>query len=411
MKLVSTLALAAAAVAAGVGAQSALAAPPAQPAPAAPARKYNISKEAQKPLQDLQAAAKAHDEAKYAASLTAAQAVVKSNDEKYFLAQIMLQHAVDAKDQAAQLAALQAMQASGALDATQAAVVTRNIGLLATAMNNWALAEGPLTETIAANPGDLDMTVNLARTKIELKKNAEALPLLQRAIQLSNASGKPAPEGWYKNALQIALQTKNSAAVADLTAGLLKAYPGKENFNTALAVYASSGGLPADSELDFLRLKRASRTATAREYVYLASVADQAGLPGEVKGAIEEGRSAGVITGNDGAQLLTSSNARIAADRASLPADEAKARAGTNGRLALNTGNAYYGYGDYAKAADMYRLAVQKGGADPALANLRLGEALALAGQRAEAEAAFRAVQGPRAQLANLWMTWLAMPR
>jgi hypothetical protein len=34
--------------------------------------------------------------------------------------------------------------------------------------------------------------------------------------------------------------------------------------------------------------------------------------------------------------------------------------------------------------------------------------ALALAGQRAEAEAAFRSVTGPRAELASLWMLWLA---
>ena len=45
--------------------------------------------------------------------------------------------------------------------------------------------------------------------------------------------------------------------------------------------------------------------------------------------------------------------------------------------------------------------------ADANLANTRLGASLALAGQRAEAETAFRAVTGPRAELAQFWLLWL----
>ena len=52
--------------------------------------------------------------------------------------------------------------------------------------------------------------------------------------------------------------------------------------------------------------------------------------------------------------------------------------------------------------------ALQKGGEDANLVNTRLGAALALAGRRAEAEAAFRAVTGPRADLAGFWLAWLA---
>jgi hypothetical protein len=40
--------------------------------------------------------------------------------------------------------------------------------------------------------------------------------------------------------------------------------------------------------------------------------------------------------------------------------------------------------------------------------NTRLGMALALAGQKAEAETAFRAISGPRSELANLLLVWLS---
>jgi TolA-binding protein len=112
----------------------------------------------------------------------------------------------------------------------------------------------------------------------------------------------------------------------------------------------------------------------------------------------------------DGAQIYSANAPKITADRASLASDEAKARSGGSSRLAINTGNAYYGYGEYAKAADLFRVALSKGDVDAPLANLRLGEALAMAGDRAGAAAAFKAVTGPRADLAALWTTWLAMP-
>jgi hypothetical protein len=74
----------------------------------------------------------------------------------------------------------------------------------------------------------------------------------------------------------------------------------------------------------------------------------------------------------------------------------------------LRVADSLYGYGQYAEAAELYRAALQKGGVDANLANTRLGEALALAGQRAQAEAAFHAVTGPRAELAQYWLLWLS---
>ena len=74
----------------------------------------------------------------------------------------------------------------------------------------------------------------------------------------------------------------------------------------------------------------------------------------------------------------------------------------------MRLGDAYFGYREFAPAIELYRAALQKGGQDANLVNTRLGAALALAGQRAEAEAAFRAVTGPRAELAQFWLLWLS---
>jgi hypothetical protein len=44
---------------------------------------------------------------------------------------------------------------------------------------------------------------------------------------------------------------------------------------------------------------------------------------------------------------------------------------------------------------------------DANVVNTRLGIALAASGDRTGAEAAFKTVTGPRAELANLWVAWL----
>ena len=70
--------------------------------------------------------------------------------------------------------------------------------------------------------------------------------------------------------------------------------------------------------------------------------------------------------------------------------------------------DAYYGYGDYAQAADLYRAALGKAGADKDLVYLRLGMALARSGDKAGATAALNAAGGAQAEVAKLWLTYLS---
>ena len=72
-------------------------------------------------------------------------------------------------------------------------------------------------------------------------------------------------------------------------------------------------------------------------------------------------------------------------------------------------GDGYLGYGNYPKAAEAYQAALMKKGADVIVINTRLGIALALAGDKAGATAAFEAVKGgPRETLAKFWLAYLS---
>ncbi len=127
---------------------------------------------------------------------------------------------------------------------------------------------------------------------------------------------------------------------------------------------------------------------------------------------VEEGSATGAINASrpvfQDVQAL--SGAKIAADKASLPKLEAQAKSADNGKLAANTADAYLGYKQYAQAAALYRVALQKGGIDAPAVNTRIGIALALSGDKAGAQQAFGQVTGPRAAIAKFWTIWLGQP-
>jgi tetratricopeptide (TPR) repeat protein len=407
MNLVSSLAVALSLTAGAILVAPAAAAQSSGKQAAAPERKFNFSKEARKAIGELQTSlnSKAAD---FPQKLAAAEAVAKNTDDKYVIAKFRLQRALEGGDKAAQRAAVEAILASGGADATETATLRNFLAAEAVNAGDYAAAETFYTQRLAENPNDLDSVVNLSRAKLELKKPKEALDLLQRAISLSKASGKQAEEAWYRKALEIAHAERNRPLALQMARDVLSLYPSEVNLRNAVIVFRESATLDKEADLDLLRLMRATKVMSGPgAYIELAQLLNEAGLPGEAKAVLDEGNRLGILKAGNGAALLASLTPRIADDRASLPGVDAKARAAANGTLAMRTATAYLGYGDYAKAIDLFRVALAKGGVDANLVNTRLGMALALSGQKAEAATALKSVTGPRADLAALWLSWL----
>jgi hypothetical protein len=409
MKLVSTLALSAV-LAAGFAAAPAAAQQGAKgkaAAPAAAARKFNISKEARNAIAALQTSVKAHTP-DVPEKLAAAQALAKTGDDKYLIAKLQLEHALFTKEEAAQRAAAEAILASGGADAAEAATLNTYLAAVAVKSGDFAGAEATYTARVAANPNDADSLIGLYQAKVGLKKDAEALSVLQRAISARTASGQKVDEGWYRNATSMAFKQKNNTLAAQYAQEALSAYPNETNFNNLIAITQPLFSKDDDAYVDLLRLMLVrNQIKSSTEYLRLAQYHEFTRNWGEAKSVLEAAAAAGKTSGAHSA-LLSKVSARISEDRAALPGAEAKARTDASGRLALNIASVYAGYKDYAKAADLYRVALQKGGVDANLLNTRLGIVHAMAGQRAEAETAFRKVTGMRAPLAGLWMAWLA---
>ena len=233
----------------------------------------------------------------------------------------------------------------------------------------------------------------------------------EKAIAAKKAAGGPVPDAWYARALSIAYNSKMAEPAVRLGKAYVEASPTPDNWRSALIIFRDSSKLDDQQLLDLMRLQRAAKALKGEADFYeYANTAYDRGLPGEAKAVIDEGIATKMLSGSNKAiaEVRTLANGKIAADKGSLPSSATRAKSAADGKPAFSTANAYLGYGDYAQAADLYRVALQKGGIDTDAANTRLGIALAMSGQKEAAVTAFGAVTvGSRAQIAQYWTIWV----
>jgi predicted Zn-dependent protease len=134
------------------------------------------------------------------------------------------------------------------------------------------------------------------------------------------------------------------------------------------------------------------------------------GYPGEALTVLNDGIKAGVVNASKSPfkEELEQAKQKSAGEEASLEAAAKSALGGATAKAATATGDLHYTYGQYAKAAEIYRAALKKPGADASMVNLHLGMALARAGDKAGATAALNAVTGPRADVAKYWLAYVS---
>lgn len=376
----------------------------------APAHQPKVSKQASKALADLQKAVNAKDTANIPALVTAAEAKVKTADDKFTLAQFRLKAAVDANDKPGIIAGLQATIDSGYLSPADNVQNYFNIGRLHFEAKSYDPAAAAFEQVLKADPNHLDATVMLAESRKGQGRLPEAIGLIQKAIAAKNAAGQKADESWYRRAVSLGSEAK-APNLAELSRQWVAAYPSNDTWRRAIRFYQDSGTLDDNAMLDTMRLAQATGSlAGEKDYFTFTNTLVNKGYAGEAKLVLERAFAAKAIDRNRAtfSQLYNLATTKSQGDQASLDASAKTAIVAANARQAMVTGEAYYGYGDFAKSAEMFRAALGKEGVDKDLANLRLGMALARAGDKAGAEAALKAAGGTRSDVAKLWLTYLA---
>lgn len=382
---------------------------------AAQASGITLTKEERAALAPVQTAITAKDWATAQSTLTAAAPNVTSPGGRYAVGRFQLEIGLGTNNTALQALGLDNLIASGQVEAKDLPVMYRNQAVLANNSGNKAKAEAAYARAVELSPNDPELMISLAQVKNDLKKPAEAVQLISRAIEVKRAAGQTVDESWYKYALKLAYDGRSNPALREasqkLSRDLVTAYPTKENWRDSVLIFRETNNLDAAADLDLLRFMRASGSlAGERDWYDLADGLYKAGNYAEAKAVLDDGVAKRMIDPKKAAfaELIRLTGARMAGDRASLGGEESKAMAAATGATAVKIGDAFYGYGEHAKAIALYRAALTKGGVDANLVNTRLAMALLASGDRAGAEAAFRSLTGPRQNLGAFWVAWLA---
>ena len=375
-----------------------------------------LTEAVRKQLLDAQTKQKAGDNAGALVALRAAEQVPgRTPDDNFYIANIKISVAQATKDNALLKEALQNALDSGQTNPEQTLTFTRILGDMAANAKDYPTAVRYYEAVAKLKPNDLEVTANIAKLKFDNKSLpvADRIAALKNATEIAERAGQKAEEFLYQARLSLAYDAKLVTETNPAAQALIRAYPKPKNWESAIYTFRGNLKLDDQTDLDTYRLQRATGAMTGEgQYLDYAQTAQLRGLPGESRAVLAEGVAKKAIDpAKPGYQELARvvTPAKVAADRASLPASEKQATASATGKLANATADGYFAHGDYAKAATLYRLALSKGAVDTARVNTRLGVALGMSGDKAGAEAALKAVTGePRATLAQYWLIWLA---
>lgn len=378
-----------------------------------------------KVAQPAQAALKAKDYATAEPLVAQTEAAAKTDDEKYIAAALRydlengkLYAAQDANPKApvnetALAAPLDALLANPKTPADARGRYAFRRGALSFNSHQYPQAIQYFQQAKQLGYTDDNIDLQIVKAKMESGDTAGGSADLQATMDRMTAAGQKPPEDYYRYAIARSNQSKDKAATVAWLTRYGKAYPTAKNWRDISVMYGIAQQ-PIDTldkvqKIDLFRLMHDSKSlADQYDYEEYAQNAVDRGLPGEAAMVLREGQASGKLpTTRTVTEMLTQATQAARAEGSLAPL-EVKAKAAADGKLAAQTADGYMSQGNYAKAVELYRLALTKGGVNADEVNTHLGIALSRTGDKAGAETAFAAVKtGSRANIAALWTAWL----
>lgn len=375
----------------------------------APAAKANYSKEfiaAYKPI-EVQANAPAPDFAAIKAAVPALIAVAKTADDQAAAGRMIFNIGAKSKDQALQLQGAEMVISSGKLDQASLGQFSFVAAQLAYIAKDYAKARSYAEGAIKAGFSENDPELLIAESYFAQNQFAPGLKYIADAIAARKAAGNPVPEAWVKRALATAYNAQLVAEANQWAMVYARDFPSQTSWGDAISIAINNGNYAAPEMLDLLRLARKTNTIRTRGlYLEYIDAADPRKLPAEVMAVLDAGTAAKLIDPSIQAvkDARASATARLAADKAELPALQRDANApGARLVTVMAAADTLLSYGKYAEAEALYAKAAGMPGANVPLVLTRQGIAQIEQGKYAEAQATLAKVQGPRKHIADLW--------
>ncbi len=208
------------------------------------------------------------------------------------------------------------------------------------------------------------------------------------------------------------LRQKDNTGYVNAIEKLVIHYPKKEYWTDLLARVQKKSGFSDRLGVNVYRLRFATGNAgSSNDYMEMAQLAMQAGVPAEAKLIMDTGYQVGALGKGDQAErherLRKLVQKTLEESQKSRAQDEKDAQAAKDGNALVAIGLNYVYEGNAAKGLPLIDAGIKKGGLKrPEDAKLRYGEALLHAGRKDRAVQVLRDVRGTdgTADLARLWV-------
>ncbi len=255
----------------------------------------------------------------------------------------------------------------------------------AQALGNNGPGVRQLREYLQANSGDYAAIGKEAAAQVAAAEQAGRRPDEGDLLRLADAQHR----------------TGNHSGQIATIEKLLLNYPKKEYWTIYLGRLQAKSGFSPRFSLDVMRLKLATgNLGKTEEFMEMAQLALQAGLPAEGKAVVDKGFAGGQLgTGAEAERhkrLRELANKQEVEAKAGIDARASAAAAAKDGNDLVQIGYAYATMGQADKGVALIEQGIAKGGLKrPEDAKLRLGQALLMTGKhKARAVQVLRGVQG-----------------
>ncbi|HEY5759848.1 MAG TPA: tetratricopeptide repeat protein [Steroidobacter sp.] len=262
------------------------------------------------------------------------------------------------------------------------------------------------------HPNQEDVSILLGQSYYLLNDYKSAATTMTGVINNAEKAGRKPDENWIQIVMSsyFKMQPQDKDGIGNALKKLVRYYPKTEYWDNLLDIYRRKEGGDRIN-LGYYRLMNEVGVLKDKgDYVELAQLSMDAGVPGEAQDMVQKGMAAGVLKSEDKTEqgrydrLLAGAKKQADADRASLTQQATEAEKAGTGQVLVGLGQAYLSYGEYDKAIAAIEKGLAKGGVtDADEAQISLGIAYLKKGQKEQAREAFKKAQGKWKDLAELW--------
>ncbi|MFB0611475.1 hypothetical protein [Aurantiacibacter poecillastricola] len=337
-------------------------------------------------------------------------AAIENENDRQVAGNLILNIGNNLEDPALQRQGLELMLESGLVPPEQVGQFNWFVGSLAYQAEDWADARAGFQAAQAAgySEPETDLTLLIADT-YEREDNVQgAYDYVMQAVADAEAAGNTPPEGWLLGQLQNSYDYENAPQALEVSETLLRNHPTSQNWVNALQVINALYEFDSAQRVDLYRLMRETGALTQRpEFIRYIEDLDPRVMSNEVQKVLTLGlETDDVFTADDPYYLEVKdiADTRAPQDRNGIDSLISDGRSG-DGLDAVSAGDVLYSIDDYARAEELYGVALEKG-YDADTVNTRIGIVQAAQGDYAGALETFEMVDGTREPIARLWAAY-----